>query len=306
MTRKLPSRSESSKGRSIHSRQPSIARSRIAGFACGATTRSRNPVFSRLPIFSKATAPAPTSRPGRPSSLRKTGNRLMTWSSISDAVGHAARGQVALDRRQNLTRQIGAQLIVRVAQEPGAQVLFRQAAGEVVAEQTLDRFRHQRRGAAIAYRACDGSVLAHRSAEAEVIRVGELALVLDFFALDADVGDPVLSAAIGAAGDVQPELLVKRGQPLFELIHDPACKALGFRDGQLAKLRAGAGDRATPERRTIDMKADLPKFPRQFCCLVVGNVDQEQVLRDSGAQRSASEALGKFGGGLQLLAAHPA
>ena len=54
------------------------------------------------------------------------------------------------------------------------------------------------------------------------------------------------------------------------------------------------------------MKADLPKFPRQFGCLAVGNVDEEQILRDSCAQRSAAEALGKFGGGFQLLAAHPA
>ena len=58
--------------------------------------------------------------------------------------------------------------------------------------------------------------------------------------------------------------------------------------------------------RTFDMKADLAKFARQFAGLAVGNVDEEQVLRDSGAQRSASEALGQFRGGFQLLAAHPA
>jgi hypothetical protein len=45
-------------------------------------------------------------------------------------------------------------------------------------------------------------VLAHRSAEAEVVGVGELAFVLDLLAFDADVGDPVLAAAVGAAGDV--------------------------------------------------------------------------------------------------------
>jgi hypothetical protein len=45
---------------------------------------------------------------------------------------------------------------------------------------------------------------------------------------------------------------------------------------------------------------------RQFRCFLIGNVDEEQVLRDGGAQRSAAEALGKLGGGFQLLAAQPA
>jgi hypothetical protein len=46
--------------------------------AWGATTRSFTPVLSRLPIFSSATVPAPTSRPGRPSSLRKIGSKVIT------------------------------------------------------------------------------------------------------------------------------------------------------------------------------------------------------------------------------------
>ena len=90
-------------------------------------------------------------------------------------------------------------------------------------------------------------MLADRSAQTEVIGVGELALVLDLLALDADVGDPVLSAAVGAAGDVQPELLIEFGQPLFKLIDEPARKALGLGDGQLAEFRARAGDSAAPE-----------------------------------------------------------
>ncbi len=55
-------------------------------------------------------------------------------------------------------------------------------------------------------------MLADRSAEAEVVGVGQLALVLDLLAFDADVGDPVLAAAVGAAGDVEPELLIELRQ----------------------------------------------------------------------------------------------
>ena len=152
--------------------------------------------------------------------------------------------------------------------KPGAQILFGLALGEVVAQQALDGFRHQRRGAAIADRARDGSVLADRSAEAEVEGVGELALVLDLLAFDADVGDPVLAAAIGAAGDVQAELLVELRQALFEFVDEPAGEALGLSDGQLAELGAGAGDGAAPEGGALDVEADLAEFARQFAGLV--------------------------------------
>jgi hypothetical protein len=113
-------------------------------------------------------------------------------------------------------------------------------------------------------------VLADRSAEAEVVGVGELALVLDLLAFDADVGDPVLAAAIGAAGDVQLELLVELRQALFELVDEPAREALGLSDGQLAELRAGAGDGAAPEGRAFDVEADLAQFARQLAALALG------------------------------------
>ena len=116
-----------------------------------------------------------------------------------------------------------------------------------MAQQALDGFGHERRGAAIADRARDGGVLADRSAEAEVVGVGQLALVLDLLAFEADVGDPVLAAAVGAAGDVELELLVELGQALFELVDEPAGEALGLGDGELAELGAGAGDGAAPE-----------------------------------------------------------
>ena len=71
--------------------------------------------------------------------------------------------------------------------------------------------------------------------------------MLDLLAFDADVGDPVLSATVGAAGDVEAKLLVELRQALFKFVDKPAGEALGLRDGELAELRAGAGDGAAPE-----------------------------------------------------------
>ena len=46
-------------------------------------------------------------------------------------------------------------------------------------------------------------VFADGSADAEVEGVDHLAVLLDLLAFEADVGDPVLAAGVGAAGDVE-------------------------------------------------------------------------------------------------------
>jgi hypothetical protein len=53
---------------------------------------------------------------------------------------------------------------------------------------------------------------AERAAEGERPGIGEFAFVLDLFAFEADVGDPVLAAAVGAAGDVQLSCWSKPGR----------------------------------------------------------------------------------------------
>src|SRR5579863_1301381 len=145
-------------------------------------------------------------------------------------------------------------------------------------------------------------MLADRSAEAEVVRVGQFAFVLDLLALDADVGNPVLPAAVGAAGYVQAQLLVELGKALFHLFDEPAREAFGLGDGQLAELGAGAGHRAAPEHGTFDVEPDLAEFAGQFAGLAVRDIDEEQILRNRGADSSAAEALGELGGGFELLA----
>ena len=180
--------------------------------------------------------------------------------------------------------------------EPGAQVFVGLAARQVVAQQALDGFGHERRGAAIADRAGDGSVLADRSAKAEVIGVGQLALVLDLLAFHADVGDPVLAAAVGAAGDVEAKLLIELRQALFEFVDKPAGKALGLGDGELAEFGARAGDGAAPEGRAFDLQTNLAEFARRVrSALRLGTLMKmrfcETVARSSPLpKRSASSA----------------
>ncbi len=119
-------------------------------------------------------------------------------------------------------------------------------------------------GQRIANGARDCGMLADGSAEAEVVGVSELAVVFDLLAFEADVGDPVLAATVGAAGDVKAELLIELGQALLELVDEPAGEAFGFGDGELAEFGAGAGDGAAPERGAVDVEADLAEFAGQF------------------------------------------
>jgi hypothetical protein len=122
------------------------------------------------------------------------------------------------------------------------------AIGQVVAKQPFDGFRHQRRRAAVPDWPRNRCVLAYGPAETEVIRVRQLPLVLDLLAFDANVRNPVLSAAIGTAGHMQAKLLVKLGQPLFKFADKPAREALGLGNRQLAELCACARDCAAKER----------------------------------------------------------
>ena len=89
--------------------------------------------------------------------------------------------------------------------------------------------------------------LADAAAHAEIVGVDHSAVLLDFFAFDADVGDPVLAATVGASGDVQFELLFEAGEAVFEFRGEPAGEAFGFGEGEFAEFRAGAGDRAARE-----------------------------------------------------------
>src|SRR5277367_1348490 len=92
-----------------------------------------------------------------------------------------------------------------------AEIFFRSAIFVELVEKTLDRAGHIRGGAAVTYRPGDSGEFAYASAHAEIVGVDHLAFDLDFLAFQADIGDPVLTATVGAAGDVDAELLLEAG-----------------------------------------------------------------------------------------------
>ena len=218
MTRKLPSRSESSKGRWIHSSLPSAASWRISG-APGERRRGAAPGLEQAADLVQGDRAGADQQAGAAFEFEEDGQQAhgrqfdlgglaIRFSRLRRAVRGRWAGRAR--RRPELRRPDGRGVRRWCGgRNQARKIFFGPAVGQVLAQQALDGFGHQRRGAAIADRARDGCVLADRSAEAEVVSVGQLALVLDLLAFDADVGDPVLAAAVGAAGDVQPELLVE-------------------------------------------------------------------------------------------------
>src|SRR6202040_3091121 len=94
------------------------------------------------------------------------------------------------------------------------------------------------------------------AAYAEVVGVAHFSvLLLDFFAFDADVGDPVLAAGIGAAGDMELDVFLIAGETFFELLGEPAGVGLGFGESELTEFGAGAGDGAANEGIGFDGEA---------------------------------------------------
>ena len=292
MTMKLPSRSEGSNERSIHSSFPSAASRRISACACGATTRRSNASLEQAADLVQRNGAGTDQQATAAVELEKDGKKLMRWIlNSATPCGTRPVGRSRSTGSQHFAGQMRAQFVIRMAREPLAQVLVVPAVGKILPQQTLDRFGHQRRRAAITNWARDICELAYRAAKAEVVGVRQLALVLDLLAFDADVRDPVLAAAIRASSHVQAELLIELRDPLLELADEPASKALGLGDGKLAELGAGAGDCATPEVGGFDVQADLAEFAHQFAGFGIGHVDKDQILRNRGPQLARPESV---------------
>jgi len=116
-----------------------------------------------------------------------------------------------------------------MARKELAEIFFRSAIFVELLEETLDRVGDIGGGAAVAYRPGDRGEFAYASADAEIVGIDHFAVELDFFALEADVGDPVLAATVGAAGDVDAELLLEAGNAIIQLSREPTGKAFSFR-----------------------------------------------------------------------------
>src|SRR5262249_42126229 len=136
--------------------------------------------------------------------------------------------------------------------------------GELI-HQALDGIGNVGGGATIANRSRDRGKFANASADAEVIGVDHLAVLLDFLAFEADVGDPVLAAAIGAASDVDAKLLLEAGNAVVEFVCEPTRETLRFGERELAELGARASHCGASESGSAN---------RQTCCgEFAGNAD---------------------------------
>jgi hypothetical protein len=108
------------------------------------------------------------------------------------------------------------------------QIFARLASLTEPGKKTLNGIRYIRGSAAITNRPGNRSKLSDASTDAEVISVDHPAIYFDFLALDADIGDPMLPATIGAASYVYTKLFLKIREPLLELVGKPASESFGF------------------------------------------------------------------------------
>src|ERR1700733_5780845 len=99
------------------------------------------------------------------------------------------------------------------------QVLATETVNRISAKQALNRVRHFAGEAAIAHRACNRLMQPNRTTKTEVVRILHAVADLQLFAFDSNVGDPVLSATVGAAGDVQFQVLLEAGKTIFEFFN---------------------------------------------------------------------------------------
>ena len=116
----------------------------------------------------------------------------------------------------------------------------------------------------------------------------------------------MLAAGVGAAGDVEADLLVEAGEAVFELGDEPLVEGLGLGDGELAELGAGAGDGAAPEGGDVDVEAEGVELDDEGGGLAVGDVGDEDVLADGGAELAVAVLVGEVGEGDELIAGEAA
>ncbi len=147
---------------------------------------------------------------------------------VCDCLRSATGGRFA-ERGGHDAGKLGAQLFVGIAREIGTQIFAGLAQFDIRGEQARDRVRNLGSGAAVADGTGNALILAERAAEREIERVDDVLALLDLFAFEADIGDPVLAAGIGAAGDVELELLVELRDALLEFVDEPAGEALRLR-----------------------------------------------------------------------------
>src|SRR5215471_15418214 len=186
-----------------------------------------------------------------------------------------------------------AQLVIRVAREKLAQIFSRPARNQVVTQQPLDSIGRFFRRASVSDWTPEARVLTYAAAQAEVVRVHQLAVDLDLLAFHANICKAMLATTVGTSGNVQSELLIELRELLLKFFHQPARERLCFCNGQLAEFGASASYSPTPERRSLYMQTSRVQSCDHSLCFFAGHVNQYQVLSVRGTQRAVSMAIGK-------------
>jgi len=222
------------------------------------------------------------------------------WSSVLHGVRDLRFGEVADSDEGRAARQDGAENIVGVASEEMLKRFTMAAIGLECVKKTRDGIGNFIGAAPEANRTRDGSDVANTAANAEIVSVDKLTIDLDFLAFDADVGDPVLAATVGAASDVQFELMLETGIAVFERFGEPASEALRFGESELAEFGAGAGHRAANESGTCDRESAGGEFGDHGGDVSLGDIDEEKILHGGGANVAVRVTFGKIGGKAEL------
>src|SRR5205809_1351083 len=216
-------------------------------------------------------------------------------------MGHTSRRSIPGDGGQKSASQALAQSLVAVAGEEFPQILSGQSLLKIALQKTLNRVRNFTRQTPVADWTSNRLMQTDCTADAEVVGILEPSSDFNFLAFNPNICDPVLPAAVRAAGDVKLEVLLESGQAFFKLFHQPASKTLRFGNGQLAEFRPAARDGTTPKWRATHSQTGSFQSLRQYLHVATGNVDDQQVLHVGCAPLTGSKLFPQTGGLPHLL-----
>src|SRR5215469_14824404 len=116
----------------------------------------------------------------------------------------------------------------------------------------------------------------------------------------------MLSATVGASGDVQLQVLLESRQAFVEFFGEPARKRLGLGDRDLAELSAGAGDDATAKWRSLDRQTGQRQSVSDARDIRLRHVDNQQILHVGRTKLAPGIAFGEIGSRVQLVGSNAA
>ncbi len=212
----------------------------------------------------------------------------MRFREVADGDERRAAGE---DRAKN---------VVRMAREKMLQIFAGVAIGLERIEKARDGFGYFIGTATVADGTRDGRDVADTTAHAKIVGVDKFAIDLDFLAFDANVGDPMLAATVGATGDVQLQVMLEIGIAVLESFGQPASEALGFGKSKFAKFGTGASDSAANECGAGHGEPANSELRDDGGEMRLGDVDEEQILHRSGADVAVGIAFGEIGGKAEL------